>query len=105
MNFFAVLKLVFSLLPIIHSAIDQIEALFPLGGYGVQKLDMVKNIIEKAMSVSDLGGSAFTAVWPMIAGIVGDIVSIKNSMKRDPQPADSGGTFLPKTTIATVTTT
>lgn len=97
MNFFAILKLVFSLLPIIHSAIDQIETLFPQGGYGVQKLDMVKNIVEKAMSVSDMGANAFTAVWPMIAGIVGDIVSIKNSLKRDPQPAGTAGSFLNST--------
>lgn len=80
MNFFAILKLIFSLMPIIHQAIDQIETLFPQGGYGAQKLAMVQTVVEKAMSVSDVGGTAFTAVWPMISGMVGDIVALKKKI-------------------------
>lgn len=86
MNFLAVLKLIITLLPIIHSAVDQIEQLFPQGGYGAQKLEMVKTIIEKSISISELGGSAFGSIWPIISGVIGHIVSLKKATTETESP-------------------
>jgi hypothetical protein len=80
MNFLAMLRLVFSLLPIIHEAIDQIETLFPQGGNGATKLAMVQSVIEKAMKVTDTGGAVFSAIWPTVAGLIGDIVAMKKKI-------------------------
>lgn len=80
MNFIAMFRLVISLLPILHQAIDTIETMFPQGGNGAAKLAMVQGIVEKAMSVTDTGGAVFASVWPMLAGMVNDIVAIKNKI-------------------------
>jgi hypothetical protein len=82
MNFIAILqaiKLVFSLLPMIHDAVNQIETLFPQGGIGAQKLDMVKGVIEKALSAYGVAEGTFGAVWPMISGLIAQFVAIKNA--------------------------
>lgn len=87
MNFLAIInavKLVFQLLPLIHDAVNQIELLFPQGGMGQQKLEMVKGVIEKAMSAFGVGEQVFSNVWPMISGLIAQFVSIKNAEKPAP---------------------
>lgn len=86
MNFFAILKLIIQLLPIIHTAIDQIDDMFPASGYGAQKLALVKTIIEKAIAISDVGEAfgknpawTFDSIWPMLSGIIANIVSAKKA--------------------------
>lgn len=85
MNFFAILKLIVQLMPIIHSAIDQIDDLFPQGGYGAEKLALLKTIVEKAIAVSDmagpLGSSGFSILWPLISSTVSNLVSTKKAIK------------------------
>ena len=90
MKYLTLLRLAFSMLPIIHTAVDQIEDMFPQGGNGAQKLAMVKNIIESAMNMSELGSNAFTTLWPMIASIVADIVALK---KKVSSVSQIGGTI------------
>lgn len=80
MNFIAIIKLLVQLLPIIRAAVDQIDDLFPQGGYGSQKLAMVKTIVEQAISVSDLGAGAFGTLWPIIEGTIANVVSLKKSI-------------------------
>lgn len=80
MNFLKALSLIFSMLPMIEQAITQIETLFPQGGIGQQKLDMVKAIIEKASSAFGIGDSVFESIWPMISASVSAVVSMKNSL-------------------------
>lgn len=77
MNYLSILKLILSMLPLIHAAIDQIDDLFPQGGYGAHKLELVKSILEKAMQVSDLGNMAFDSIWPTLNAIISQIVAIK----------------------------
>ena len=91
MNFIAILqaiKLVFSLLPLIHDAVNQIELLFPQGGVGAQKLEMVKGVIEKAMAAYGVAGDTFGAIWPMISGLISSFVSIKNAATSTPNASN-----------------
>lgn len=84
MNFFQILRVITSLLPLLHEIIDQVESAFPQGGYGAQKLDLVKNAIEKTMAISDTTGAMFNATWPAISGVVANMVALKKLVKPDP---------------------
>lgn len=74
------IKLVFQLLPVIHQAVDQIEELFPQGGMGAKKLEMVKGIIEKTMSAFGVGENIFNNIWPVISGLIAQFVTIKKEV-------------------------
>jgi hypothetical protein len=92
MNFFAILKLIIQLLPVIHLAVDQIDDMFPASGHGAQKLALVKTILEKAIAISDVGEAfgknpswTFDSIWPMLSGIIANIVSTKKAVsERNP---------------------
>lgn len=89
MKYLDILKLIFSMLPLIHAIVDQVEEMFPYGGYGAQKLALVKDMLEKAMAVSDLSGAAFERLWPMFSGVIANIVLIKKSVSKDVKSAIS----------------
>lgn len=84
MKYLEMIKLALALLPILYSAVDQIEDMFPQGGNGQQKLEMVKNIIQSAMTVSEFGVNGFNTVWPMLASMVGGIVAMKKKVMPEP---------------------
>lgn len=77
MNFLEILKLAISLLPILHDAVASVETLFPQGGNGQKKLDMVKGILEQAMTAGGYASTAFSAVWPVASSLIASIVSMK----------------------------
>jgi len=80
LQFLEILKLALSLLPIVHDAVAQVELLFPQGGNGAKKLDMVKGIIEQAMSVTGAASGAFSSVWPVLETAISGIVSLKKAV-------------------------
>jgi hypothetical protein len=87
MNFLAIMQLITQLLPIIHSTVDQVETIFPQSGKGAEKLALVKNVVETAIDVSDIGQAMAQAgrdapsatVWPIVSGVIGSIVAMKKS--------------------------
>jgi hypothetical protein len=90
MNFLALMQLANSLLPLIHSTVEQVETIFPQSGKGAEKLSLVKGVVEKAIDLSDIGmamagaghPAPSTTVWPVVAGMIGSIVSMKNSERK-----------------------
>lgn len=81
LNNLNILKIVISLLPIIRTAVDQIEDLFPQGGYGQQKLAMLKTILQTVIDTTDLGSGVFLKIWPLVMDIVAKLVALKNATK------------------------
>lgn len=87
MNFLAIMQLITSLLPIIHNTVEQVEVLFPEKGRGAEKLAMVKDVVETAINVSDIGsamaqagrGAPSDTLWPVVSGVIGSIVAMKKS--------------------------
>jgi hypothetical protein len=82
MKYLEILKIVFAMLPVIHAIVDQIEELFPQGGYGALKLAMIKDMLQKAMEASDIGGTVFNTLWPMLSGVIANVVAIKKATKK-----------------------
>ena len=80
MDFFANVKVMVKLLPSVIEAIDTVEKLFPDGGKGEQKLELVKNMLkganDNAKTVLD-----FEALWPLLSITIASIVKSMNIMK------------------------
>lgn len=79
--FFANLKLILGLLPLLVQAITAIESAFPIPNAGVVKLDAVKTILQTSYSAStDIEGS-FEKIWTMVQPIVNALVTLMNRNK------------------------
>ena len=72
MNWIAIVKIILSLLPSIIEAIKAIEAALPESGKGVEKLSLIRTIIESVNSEA-------AGVWPYIEKTIGAIVVFFNS--------------------------
>lgn len=74
MNFFETVKTIVALLPTIIEAVNTVEKLFPEGGKGAAKLEMVKGMLvaanEHAGKIDD-----FEAFWPVIKKTIDGIVA------------------------------
>lgn len=78
-KFFAVLKLVLLLLPLVKEMVVTIEAQFPEGGQGAKKLEMVRGILEKTFDVVNELDVAFEQVWPIVSTVISSVVALKNA--------------------------
>ena len=78
-NFFALLTVVTQLLPLIHGAVYQVEKLFPMGGNGQLKLQMVDNIVQSAAKVTGLLDGQVSGISTMLGPIVSGIVGLANA--------------------------
>lgn len=79
MQFIAALKLALTLMPILIDLIKQVEALFPSGGQGQQKLNMVKNLLQSAYAVGNDLGISFDQMWAAAQPLVAAAVAIYNA--------------------------
>ena len=77
MNFIDTVKLVVSFLPTIVDAINTVEKLFPEGGKGAAKLEMVKGILVAANEQAANQIENFEKFWPMISKVIAGVVAFK----------------------------
>jgi len=70
-------KLLVSLLPVLSQLVDQVEQLFPQGGKGQQKLELVKTALQHASQVAGSTEATFNSVWPTLSSMVSSIVALK----------------------------
>lgn len=74
MNFFETAKTIAKLLPAVITAVTNAEALFPAGGNGAKKLELVKAMLvaanEHTKQIAD-----FEAFWPVISKTITGIVA------------------------------
>jgi hypothetical protein len=82
----AIWTLVHSLMPMLISIVDQIEAAFPQSGQGSVKLEMVKGMMSTAFAAETQAKVTFDAVWPTLSAMVAGIVALK---KLNPAPAQA----------------
>lgn len=75
----ATARAISSLLPMLHDVIDQVEALFPAGGFGAQKLEIAKHIIDKAIAAVGISETSFANIWPALENIIAVIVAFKKT--------------------------
>ena len=75
----AIITLINQLFPFILQTIESVELAFPNSGQGALKLEIVKNVVQKAMESA--GGLAVTVnqVMPMLGSIVAGMVALKNA--------------------------
>lgn len=64
-------KIILNLLPLVIQVVQQLEALFPEGGQGKMKFELVVKSIQSVYDVSD-------KTLPIIEKMIDDVVSILN---------------------------
>jgi hypothetical protein len=74
MNFFTTVKTIVSLLPTIIEAVNTVEKLFPEGGKGAAKLELVRSMLRAA---NEHAGKVeeFEAYWPVIKKTIDAVVA------------------------------
>lgn len=89
-NTLAIIRAVLALLPVIIEAVKAIEAAFPMGGAGQQKLAAVRALVESSYGAASNATIAFEALWPTVSATIGAVVTLANStgvFKTSAQPA------------------
>lgn len=88
-GFLKILAMIIDALPTVIKMIDIAEvAIGP--GNGAQKLDMVKNTVQTAYTVSGEVESTFGAIWPVFETAIGHVVATKKQaapVEQDPAQA------------------
>lgn len=70
MNFIEVAKAIFQLMPVVIEAVKQVEAMFPEGGKGQLKLEMVRSTLEEGYKIVGNTAQDFAALWPALNAII-----------------------------------
>jgi len=79
MQFFEILKLIISLLPLLIKAIQAVEEAIPGGGKGADKLELLKSLVQTAYETSNKVTVSFEQLWPSLAGTIQAIVKAFNN--------------------------
>ena len=82
MNFIETVKLAVSMLPTIVDAVNTVEKLFPEGGKGAAKLEMVKGMLMAANEHAQSQIANFESFWPMISKLIASIVALTKIVKK-----------------------
>jgi len=79
MHFIEIFKLILSIFPLIINAVKTVEAVVPQQGKGMEKLELIRSMLEAAYQSSNQVYGAFEQVWPVLKGTVDSIVKLFNS--------------------------
>jgi hypothetical protein len=79
-QFINLVKLLVSLLPVLITAVKEVEAIFPEKGQGQVKLEMVRGLLQAAYSHVTSSLAGFDDLWPSLQKLIGQAVSIFNSV-------------------------
>lgn len=89
MNFFAIAKFLFSILPLIVDGIKAAEAAFPQAGEGSAKLGTVLAVVQAAHAAAPELQAQFEQIKPIATDMVNGVVQVLN--KTGVFPARPGG--------------
>lgn len=74
LNFIAIIKTLIAILPILKDLITAAEGFFPAQGSGVQKLELVKTMLQSAYDAVGKIETPFSAIWPVLQSIITYVV-------------------------------
>lgn len=86
----AIISLINNLLPLILQTVRTVESLFPAGGQGAAKLEMVQGVVQHALNVSTGVQVSAEKILPVLVPIVSGAVHILNAsgvFNKTSQPA------------------
>lgn len=77
MQFLMLARTILTLIPLIIQTVRAIEDAFPESGKGDLKLGLIKTALESSVEVADdMDNTAFGRIWPVVAKVVGSVVSL-----------------------------
>lgn len=75
-SFISILKALIAILPILRDLITAAEAVFPAQGSGVQKLELVKTLIQNVYEAATEFQAPFASVWPVLSSVISHVVPL-----------------------------
>lgn len=75
-SFISIIKAIIAILPILRELITAAEVLFPAQGAGVQKLELVKTLLQNAYNAATEIEAPFASIWPTVASVIGYVVPL-----------------------------
>ena len=82
----ATLKLIFSLLPLLVQGIGLLETLFPAGGQGVSKLELLKTFLKTAVQVEQGACAPAEAILAALEASAGQIKDLHTAQAKAATP-------------------
>ncbi len=79
-KFLEILSAVKAMFPLIVQFVRDVENAFPPGGFGAQKLALVRAWLESAFDKANDFGLTFDDLWPKIAAVVSSLVTAYNAI-------------------------
>jgi|GEM_PF-6200671 len=74
-GFLAKAQAVASLLPILSSLVQLVEASLPAGTPGAAKLKAVEDALASVYAKEQIASASFNEIWPLLAGVAGSLVA------------------------------
>jgi len=78
MKYIEIFKTVVLMLPALIDAIEAVEKVFPATGRGQEKLELLKDIIEKSYASGTQLTVSFEQLWPTLSGVISTVVGLFN---------------------------
>jgi hypothetical protein len=80
LKYLEIISFVLALAPKIIEIVSSVEKMFPEGGAGAQKLELVKGMLQAAFDTLGNAKISFEEMWPTVQKIVASVVSFANSV-------------------------
>ena len=87
MGIIETVKLIASLLPLIHQVVLLVEQIFPKAGSGAQKLEAAVGIIQSAMPTIGASAEQISAIGSTLRPVISGVVSALNVAGQPSAPA------------------
>jgi hypothetical protein len=78
-EFLALVSLVNQLLPIVFETVKTVEGMFPQGGQGATKLQMVANIVQEAAKATNAAVAQLPSFVSVLTPVVSGMVTMANA--------------------------
>lgn len=95
MGLLETIKLLASLLPLIHQVVLLVEQIFPKAGSGAQKLEVAVGIIQSAMPTIGASAEQISAIGTTLRPVVSGVVSALNVAGAPSSPAQPAASDTP----------
>jgi hypothetical protein len=78
-EFLSLISLINQMMPLILEAVETVEKMFPQGGQGTLKLELVKGYIQEAANATNAAIAQLPAFVNVLTPVISGIVALANS--------------------------
>lgn len=83
------IKTAVALMPVLAEVITAAEGFFPAKGSGVQKLELVKTILQSSYGAASKASEPFETLWPILSSVITHAAPIITAKCSELTPTDN----------------